>query len=218
MANGLANHPWITVWFNPRVTTRRAVGSGRRRDPVLVSAVWGLSGAVFFAAAPSKTFPPGVQPLIVSSCVVGGSLLMTGVIYMNGVLMAWGGKKVGGKATVPQLSEALALSAVPWVSSFVLWAVVAICLRLIYGVGLPVGAARSAPLWVYLFLGYGAASLVWSLVLRRNCTLEVQGFSAAQGRRAFWIGMRRYVLLLVVLAALVVLLPLASRVLKLFLG
>jgi hypothetical protein len=200
--NGL--HPWITVWFNPRATTRRAVDSGRRRDPVLVSAVWGLSAGVFFAAQPEQTFPPGVKPLIVAFCVVGGTLLMTGVIYLNGALRAWGGRKVGGKATTGELSEALALSMIPFVSWFVLGAVVAISIRLTYGDRLPVKEVQPAPLWLYPFLGLGVALFVWSGVLRRNCILEVQGFGAAQGRRAFWIGMRRYLLILFAVAALIV--------------
>ena len=53
----------------------------------------------------------------------------------------------------------------------------------------------------------------------RYCILEVQGFNAAQGRRAFWIVMKRYLLVLAVAA---VLLPLAiiaiSRILQVFRG
>ena len=207
MDSALVNHPWATVWFNPRATIRRAVDSGRRGDPALVSAVWGLSGAVFFAAAPSKTFPTGMKPMIVTFCVVAGTVLMTGVTYMNGALRAWGGRKVGGKATVGELSEAIALSQVPFVSWFVLSAAVAIWMRFIYGEGLPASHARpAAQLCAYVMLGFGAALLVWSGVLRRSCTLEVQGFTAAQGRSSTWIGMKRYLWLL----AAVALFPLAT--------
>jgi hypothetical protein len=209
-SNGFVNHPWVTIWFNPRATIRRAMGSGRVRDPALVATVWGLSLGVVCAAAPSRTLPPGSRILIVTFAVVVGTLLMTGVIYMNGALRAWGGRKIGGKATVAELSEALALSQIPFLSWFVLGAIFAICVRFIYGDTPPVGAARPAPLWAYPLLGFGAALFVWSAVLRKNCFLEVQGFSAAQGRRAFWIGMRRYLLLLVLLAALVELLPVAT--------
>jgi len=197
-------HPWITVWFNPRATIRRAVDSGRRRDPVLASAVWGLSGGVFFAAEPSKTFPPGMKPLIVILTAVVGTLLMVGVIYMSGSLRAWGGKKVGGKATVGEISEALALSMIPFVSWFVLGAVIAISIRIIYGDRLSVKQVQAASLWAHTFLGLGVALFVWSVVLSRNCILEVQSFSAAQGRKAFWIGMRRYFLLLAAVAVLFV--------------
>jgi len=197
-------HPWFTVWLYPRITVRRAVDSGRRRDPVLVSAAWGLSAGVFFAAQPEQTFPPGVKPLIVAFCVVGGTLLMTGVIYLNSALRAWGGRKVGGKATAGELSEALALSTIPFVSIFVIGAIVATSIRLTYGDRLPVKQVQTASLWLYPFLGLEVALFVWSLVLSRNCILEVQGFSSAQGRRAFWIGMRRYFLLLGAIAALLV--------------
>jgi hypothetical protein len=145
-----------------------------------------------------------VKPLIVAFCVVGGTLLMTGVIYLNSALRAWGGRKVGGKATTGELSEALALSAIPFVSIFVIGAIVAISIRLTYGDRLPVKQVQAASLWLYPFLGLEVAFFVWSLVLSRNCILEVQGFSAAQGRRAFWIGMRRYFLLLGAIAALLV--------------
>jgi len=158
--------------------------------------------------------------LIVTFSVVAGTLLMTGVICMNGALRAWGGRKVGGKASGGELSEAIALSLIPFVSWFVLGAVVAICVRFMYGNGPPVGVAQPAPLWAYPILGLGAALLVWSAVLTRYCILEVQGFSTAQGRRASWIGMKRYLLLLGALAAVLVLLPFAikavSRVLQLF--
>lgn len=185
----------------------------------MVSTVWGLSGAVLFAAAPPKSVPTGVKPSVVTFCVVAGTLLMTGVIYMNGALRAWGGRKVGGRATVGELSEAIALSEIPIVSWFVLSAAVLTLMRFTCGNAMAVRDARPAPLWVYLMLGSGAALLVWSGVLMRYCILEVQGFNAAQGRRAFWIGIKRYLL---ILAAAAVVLPLASaavsRILRLFRG
>jgi hypothetical protein len=202
--SALANHRWATVWFSPRATVRRAVDSGRRGDPALVSAVWGLSISVFILAQQSKTLPPGMKPSIVAFGALAGTLVMTATIYMNGALRAWGGKKMGGKGTVSQLSEAIALSQIPFVSWFVLGAAIAIWLRFTYGDRLPVGHVQPAPLWSYLFLGFGAGLLVWSVVLRKYCILEVQGFSAAQGRRAFWIGMNRYLLLLIAVATVLV--------------
>ncbi len=160
-----------------------------------------------------------MKPLVVTFCFVAGTILSTGVIYMNGALRAWGGRKVGGKATVGELSEAVALSEIPIVSWFVLSAAIVPLMRFIYGDDVPVSDARPAPLWFYLMLGFGAALIVWSGVLMRCCIREVQGFNAAQGRRAFWIGMNRYLL---ILAAAAVLLPLAtiavSRILHLFRG
>jgi hypothetical protein len=209
VGNGL--HPWVTVWLNPRATVRRALDAGRARDPVLISAVWGLSAGIFYAVQPQKIFPPGVKTLIVAGCVVVGTLAMTGVIYLGSALRAWGGRKVGGKATTGQLSEAGALSMIPFVSWFVLGAVLAISVRVTYGDRLPVKEVQPAPLWLYPFLVLGAALFVWSQVLRRNCILEVQGFSAAQGRKAFWIGMRRYLFLLIAVAVLVSVAPIAVR-------
>ena len=219
MGSGFMNHPWATVWFNPSATIRRVTDSGRGYDPALVSAVWGLSSGVFFAAQPERIFPVGMKPFVVSFFIVVGTLLMTGVIYMNGALRAWGGRKVGGKATTSELSEALALSGIPFVSYFALWAVVAISIRLIYGDSPPASGSRPAPLWLYPILGLGAVLFVWSEVLRKYCILEVQGFSAAQGRRAFWTGMNRFYLLLAAAAVLLVFAPLAvSRILQLFRG
>lgn len=181
----------------------------------MVSAVWGLSYGVLAAAAPSKTFPTGMKPLIVTFSVVGGTLLMAGVIYMNGALRAWGGRKVGGKATAAELSEALALSQIPIVLCVVLSGLVAILIRFTHGDQLPVKVTQSSRLWTYPIVGIGAALIGWSLVLSRNCILEVQGFSAAQGRRAFRIGMKRYFLLLTAAAAVLVG---ASFALRLFRG
>jgi len=145
-----------------------------------------------------------MKPLIVILTAVVGTLLMVGVIYMNGALRAWGGKKVGGKATVGEISEALALSAIPFVSIFVLGALIAISIRLTYGDALPVREVQPQSLIGFTFLALGATLFVWSRVLSRNCILEIQGFGAAQGRRAFSIGMRRYFLLLVAVALLLV--------------
>jgi hypothetical protein len=213
VGNGL--HPWITVWLNPRATIRGVVDSGRRGDPALISAVWGLSAGIIFAAEPSKTFPPGMKPLIVALSVIVGTLLMTGVNYMGGALMAWSGRKVGGKATVGEISEALALSMIPFVSFFVVGAVAAISIRLMYGGQVVGDGHQPVPVWTYSLVGLGAVLGVWSWVLRRNCILEVQGFSAAQGRRASWIAMRRYLLLLA-LAVLSVAPVAVSRIFQMF--
>ena len=60
-------------------------------------------------------------------------MLSTGVIYMNGALRAWGGRKAGGKATVGELSEAIALSAIPIFSWFVLSVAIVLLTRFTYG-------------------------------------------------------------------------------------
>jgi hypothetical protein len=162
-------------------------------------------------------FPTGKKPLFVVLCVVVGTLLMTGVTYTYGALRVWGGRKLGGKAK--ELSEALALSRIPFVSYFALWAVVAISIRLIYGDMLPASGSRPAPLWLYPILGLGAILFVWSEILRKYCILEVQGFSAAQGRTAFWTGMSRFYLLLAAAVVLLAVAPLVvSRILHLFRG
>jgi len=145
-----------------------------------------------------------MKPLIVTFGLVGGTLLMAGVIYMNGALRAWGGRKMGGKATASQLSEALALSAIPIVSCWALWALAAVWIRITHGDQLPVNVTQSSPLWTYPIVGLGADLLVWSVVLGKYCILEVQGFSAAQGRWAFWIGLKRYFLLLTAAATVLV--------------
>jgi hypothetical protein len=160
-----------------------------------------------------------MKPSIVVFFALASTLIMTGVTYMNGALRAWGGRKLGGKGTVVELSEAIALSQIPFVSWFALWAVVAVWLPFIYGARPPVNGSRSTSLWFYSVLGLGAVLFVWSAVLRKYCILEVQGLTAAEGRIAFWTGMIRFFLLLAAAAVLLVVAPLAvSRILQLVRG
>ena len=208
---GVKVHPWITVWLNPRVTVRRVMNTGRRRDPVLVSAVWGFSAAVFFAAQPAETFPSGMKPLIVTLSLVLASLVMASVIYMNGALRAGGGRKEGGNATAGQISEAIALSMIPFVSWFVLGALLAICIRLTLGHKATAAENQQAQVWVYLFLSVGAALFVWSWILTKTCLAEAQGFTTSQLRRANSMSIKRYLLLLITAAVLLGLLGIVSN-------
>ena len=204
-------HPWITVWLNPRATVRRVMNTGRRRDPVLVSTVAGLSAAVFFAATPAKTFPSGMKPSIVTLAAVVGTLVWVSVIYMNGVLRAWGGRKVGGSPTTGQISEAIALSMIPFVSWFVLAALLAICVRLTLGHEVTAAENQKAQVWVYLFLSVGVSLFGWSWILTKTCLAEAQGFTTSQLGRANWTSMKRYVLLLVTAAVLLGVLGIVSN-------
>jgi hypothetical protein len=72
-----------------------------------------------------------MKPLLASFCLVAGTMLGIGVIYMNAALGAWGGRKVGGRATVGELGEAIALSQVPFDSWFFLSAIIVLVVRFI---------------------------------------------------------------------------------------
>jgi hypothetical protein len=160
--------------------------AGLRHEASARRPVWGLCGGVFCAAVSSKTFPPGVKPLIVAFAVVAGTLLMTSVIYVNGAFSAWSAGRVGGKATVSEVSEAIALSLIPFVSFFALGTTVEIVAISVYG-DPPPAKRQTAPLWAYPILVLGGALLVWSIALRRQCITEVQGLSSPQARRTFLI-------------------------------
>ncbi len=112
--------PWLSIWTEPRITIRRIINGGSTKFILLLAISWEIVFA--FSRASSQNigdrFP--FHYIILTILFVGS---IGGIIhfYIFSFFIHWIAGKLGGKAKITEVREAIAWSYVPYVVIFALW-------------------------------------------------------------------------------------------------
>jgi signal peptidase I len=112
-----AASPFVTLWLKPRQTITRVVAT-RHQHLVPVLAALGMIASLYAWIVRL----PGIAPPELEfwfALVAGGAVLGIAWLYLNGAILGWIGHLLGGHATATELRAALAWSAVPSITGFI---------------------------------------------------------------------------------------------------
>lgn len=176
--NSPVHSPWLTIWFQPRVTMRRVVHTTSNNTIWLLAAIAGIDNALTRAAITGEAADRGIWSVLGSALIWGTIWGMVRLLVTAGIV-AWVGRKLGGVATMNHSIVALAWSSVPQGFSLLLW----IPEILLLGEG----AFRSTPLplnenpieaaitWGFALIGIVIG--IWQLALTVITVAEVHQIS-----------------------------------------
>jgi hypothetical protein len=173
--------PYLAIWTRPRETIRGIVDTDPTRAVILLA--WLLGIAALADNAPFNSHRGYSWVFQATLSVVVGPLLGFYLVYMEGLLVSWTGRWLGGRAGARECRAAVAWSNVPFIATLVLWTPL-LCLL---GDGAfieataHVDANPAARVATWAFSGVSFATLVWSLALKWHCLAEVHGFSTWRG-------------------------------------
>ena len=160
--------PWLSLWGSPTATIERIIAHDPRGNVLLLSAFTGIAIALLqllLLKVSPNLFDWRFVGLIVAYGVAAGIVNL----YISGLLLAWSGRWLGGRASQTQVRAALAWSFLP--------VVVSLTLNLIVLIGLRLFADRvSEDMSDGLFI-VGVALMLWSLFLLIIMLGRVQSFS-----------------------------------------
>lgn len=192
--------PWISIWTEPRATTRAILGSDPKSAVALLAALEG----VFFAfnlmpqyliqtPPPAHVISPDSLWLLALFLLVSGPAFFVFFWYVGAFFLRWTGSWLGGIGNEVHIRAATAWGYIPSMAAL--------------GVGGLAGFLAPFPntsptgLQIIALLFLSLASIVlniWAVVVSCKCLAEAQGFSA-------WRAMVNYVLATIFLMAIVLL-------------
>ncbi len=208
MANGTADSiaPYFTIWTEPRATIRRIIEINPRRSVIILAMLAPVLTTLErqWMAVMSGSKTPPWWPFQVAIEVVGASIFGIIALYVNGGLVTWAGRAIGGVGRAIEMRAAIAWSEIPTITAASA-SIIALLVGLLtppeVGInGLPkMGEPLIKLGGVHFVLG------VWGFVLSVKCIGEVHRFSAWRALLAILIvaAFALAILSLVILAAYV---------------
>ena len=121
--------PWLSLWGSPAATIERIIANDPRRNVLLLSTFAGIAIVLLQflqLRLSANAFDWRLTGLIVAVGVVAGAVNL----YISGLLVAWSGRWLGGRASQEQVRAALAWSFLPMAASLALYLIVLFGLRL----------------------------------------------------------------------------------------
>ena len=170
--------PWLSVWLRPRVTIRHLADTDPRRHVLLLGAMGGIANSLSQAMQTNAGDRTSLTA-VVSSSVIGGTLIGIASLFVLALLLRWTGRWLGGQAPALQLRTAMAWALVPTAVALALWAPrLAIFGHELFSVYTP--RLASDPALGVQLLAFAVADLVlgaWTLVIAVAGVAAVQGFT-----------------------------------------
>ena len=168
------HRPWLSILFSPRSTIRAIIDSDPHRYVYVIVMIAGVFE--FLSSASERDFGDSISLVVIlAGSIVIAPLAIIGW-FINGSILGWSGRLLGGKATSDEVRAALAWSNVPLIISlFFLIAIIPI-----YGIDLfrfdaPRLDSNPFPFMLYLLLGLVLA--LWHYVILWKCYAEVHNIS-----------------------------------------
>jgi|GEM_PF-6786462 hypothetical protein len=166
----------------PRRVIRDLIGTRPWRVVTAFSLMIGMISCIAIAEMPAGDIPERFKPVAIALVFICSSLLTVVGLFINGLMRNRSGREFGGRASAWDLSAGLAWSTLPWLLYFVLGLVMGPYLAEHQEFG------KNHLGLAYFLLALAPICLFWGYLLGRSSMLELQGFSAAQGRTAAWKG------------------------------